>query len=129
MTGVRDHRELDAWKLADELRQRVTEVIERPAFYRERRLRDQIASSAETPCPNIAEGFSRYYPRDFARFLRIAKASLTEFLDHLGRALSKRLVDAAEFEELSQIAKRARGACTALIRYLESAHPPSQKRG
>jgi hypothetical protein len=32
---------------------------------------------------NIAEGFGRYDPREFARYLRIARASLMETRNHL----------------------------------------------
>jgi four helix bundle protein len=66
MAGVREHTELDVWKLCDALRCRVREVIDRPAFGRHPKLREQLEEAAESPCPNIAEGFGRFYPRDNA---------------------------------------------------------------
>jgi len=79
--------------------------------------------AAESPCPNIAEGFSRFYPREFARFVRIAKGSLSELLDHLKLAVRRQLIDPETAKSLDSLTRRARGACTGLIRYLESTHP------
>ncbi len=47
--------------------------------------RDQIRRSATGPGPNIAEGFGRKSPKEFARFLGIALASLMETRTHLQR--------------------------------------------
>lgn len=70
MAGVRDHEELVVYQLSDELRRRVRAIVARPVFGRDFTLRDQLSDAAESPCPNIAEGFSRYFPRDNARFVR-----------------------------------------------------------
>ena len=40
--------------------------------------RDQIRRAAGGPGPNIAEGFARYGPKEFAHYLRIALGSLME---------------------------------------------------
>jgi four helix bundle protein len=128
MAGVRDHAEFDVYKLCDEVRRRVRTLVARPAFRRELKLRDQLSQAAESPCPNIAEGFSRYYPRDFARFVRIAKGSLTEVIEHLGSALDKGLITETECADISSLARRARGAATRLILYLESAKAPNMPR-
>lgn len=123
MAGVRDHSELDAWKLSDEVQVEVERLTNSPAFNRYPRLKDQLQRAAESPCPNIAEGFSRYYPRDFARFVRVAKGSLSELLDHLKLAARRRLVSESDARKLDSLARRARGACTKLLRYLESTDP------
>jgi four helix bundle protein len=128
MAAVRDHAELDVYKLSDEVRRRVRVLVDRPAFRKELALRDQLKEAAESPCPNIAEGFSRYYPRDFARFLRTAKGSLTEVIEHLGVALDKHLIGETECAEICSLARRARGAATRLILYLESAKVPNMPR-
>jgi len=73
VAGVRDHTELDAWRLSDAVQIEVDRLINAPGFNRYPRLKDQMRRAAESPCPNIAEGFSRFYPREFARFVRIAK--------------------------------------------------------
>jgi four helix bundle protein len=123
MAGVRDHTELDAWKLSDAVQIDVERLTTRPGFSRYPRLKDQMQRAAESPCPNIAEGFSRYYPREFARFVRVAKGSLSELIDHTKLAARRRLIDQAEAKALDSLARRARGACNKLIRYLESTDP------
>ncbi len=124
MAGVRDHTELDAWKLSDQVRDVVEGLIDRPGFQSRPKLRSQLSDAAESACPNIAEGFSRFLPRDFARFLRIAAGSLTEVIDHTYRARVLKLISEEEFHAVSSLARRARGATTRLIRYLETAKAP-----
>lgn len=125
MAGVRDHTELVAWKLSDELRERVRPILARPALRRDDfALWDQINRAVSSPCPNLAEGFSRYYPRDFARFARIAKASLSELIDHMGECQAKGVTTANETTEIVVLAKRARKATNGLVRYLETAKAP-----
>jgi len=128
MPGVRDHTELDVWKLSNLVRLKVRILVARPIFQRDWDLRDQLSEAAESPCPNIGEGFSRYLPRDFARFVRIAKGSLTEVIEHMGRALAKGFVNEDETNEVCTLARRARGAATNLIIYLESAEAPGFRR-
>jgi four helix bundle protein len=128
MAGVRDHSELDVWKLADEVRKQVWTLVARPAFRSEWSLRNQLKEAAESPCPNIAEGFSRFHTLEFSRFLRIAKGSLSEVIDHAGAAQAKGLITDVEKNVLCSYARRARGAATKLILYLESTEAPGLKR-
>jgi four helix bundle protein len=124
MAGVRDHKELDAWKLADAVRTEVAILTARPEFRSHMELRTQLRRASESACANIAEGFSRYQPKDNARFLRIAKSSLSETIEHLVAAERHGLITANKAKELTILAKRSRGACTQLIRYLETAKAP-----
>ena len=124
MPGARDHTELDVWKLSDELQGRVKEVVNRPVFARDPKLREQLKDAAESPCPNIAEGFGRYYPRDNARFVRIAIGSLTEIGEHLRSAKAGHLISSEEEASLASLARRARGAAKRYASYLQSAKAP-----
>jgi four helix bundle protein len=128
MAGVRDHEALDVWKLANELRQRMRPILARPELRNDFDLWKQLKRATKSPCPNVAEGFSRFHPRDFAHFVRIAKGSLSEFIDHMGEAQASGYTNPAETAELIVLAKRARGAATGLIRYLEHAKPPNGHR-
>jgi four helix bundle protein len=127
MAGARDHEELDVWKLANELRQRMRPILARPELRNDFDLWKQLKRATRSPCPNVAEGFSRFYPRDFAQYVRIAKGSLSEFIDHMGEAEACGYTTRAETAELIVLAKRARGAATGLIRYLEHAKPPPRR--
>jgi four helix bundle protein len=90
-------------------------VLQRRELQREFKLRDQLSSAAEGPCGHIAEGFSRWFPNDFARFVRIAKGSLSEVIVHIGAARDRGLVTDAECQDINRYARRARGAATALF--------------
>lgn len=120
MAGVRDHTELDVWQLGDELRELVDELTDRVPFREDRELHDQLRRAVNGVCPNIAEGFSRYYPREFAPFVRIARGSLSEAIDHLRRARARGLLTADEASRAASLARRARGAAARLVSYLES---------
>ena len=74
--------------------------------------------------PVFAEGYSRYHPRDFGSFVRIAKASLSEIIEHLSAAKSKNLISDTERKDICGLARRGRGAATRLILYLETAEAP-----
>lgn len=120
MTAARDHTELDCWNLAEELWRRVRVLMARPQFRNEPSLVDQLGRSAAGPGPQIAEGFSRFHPKEFAPFLRIAKGSLSETISHLARARALGLITDEECAETQRFARRARGATTQLLLYLES---------
>jgi four helix bundle protein len=126
MTGYSSHEQLDVYILSDMVRRRVRPMVKRPAFNVGRywKLRDQLSDAAESPCRNIGEGFSRYYPRDNARFVRVAKGSLTEVMEHLDTALAERLIEQEEHREVRRLAWRARKASIGYILYLETAEVP-----
>ena len=108
MAGVRDHTELDAWQLSDAVQIEVERLISSPGFNRYPRLKDQMQRAADSPCPNIAEGFARFYPRENARFVRVAKGSLSELLDHIKLAGRRKLVDPETAKSLDSLIRRAR---------------------
>jgi hypothetical protein len=61
-----------------------------------------------------------------------AYASLLELIDHVGRARAKGLITIDEAAGFIRLTRRAKGAATAYVRYLESAPepcPPSERRG
>ncbi len=79
---------------------------------------DQIRRSSASAPANIAEGFRRYKPRDFARYLRIALGSLGETQNHLQHAKSQGYISDEEFAVLWRQSSRAIGACARLRSYL-----------
>jgi four helix bundle protein len=73
---------------------------------------------------NIAEGFGRFKHKDFARFVRIAKASEVEILDHLLESRLSEYLSDADRASLEHLTKKAIKAANGLIRYLESTPDP-----
>jgi four helix bundle protein len=118
---ARDFTELDAWQLADQVRVEIDRVVSTPAFRRYPKLQEQLLDAADSACSNSAEGFSRFKPKDFARFVRISRGSLSEILDRLISARRRGLISQQDYELIASLARRARAACTGLINYLDSA--------
>jgi four helix bundle protein len=127
MPGVRDHTELNTWKLSDELRIEVYRLTNLRSFKSAPDLARQLRNAAESVCANIAEGFSRYLPLDHARFLRTSRGSQSEIIEHLRAAVQRQLLTEADIETATTLARRARGACTKLIVYLETAKAPGRE--
>ena len=124
VAGVRDHRDLEVWKLADALRRESGKLAGRASFQNDWDLRRQLRRAAGSVAANVAEGFGRFLPGDFARFMRIAKASALETMEHVATAADRRLISEEERDSVVRLAKRTAGACTRLIVYLETAKPP-----
>ena len=118
--SVRRFEDLLCWQLSDELKKRVYAVTDRRAARSDFKFCQQIRASARSAPANIAEGFARFRPRDFARFLEIARGSLTETRAHLLDAVDLRYITQEEYQEVSHLAGRAGKAITSLILYLKS---------
>jgi four helix bundle protein len=67
---------------------------------------------------NIAEGFGRFEPTEFCRFLRIARGSLAETDNHRRDGRDRGYFSNGKYEELALLAGRAAGATTRLMIYL-----------
>jgi four helix bundle protein len=80
---VRDFEDLVCWRLSRELASEVFAETARGPASRDFRFRDQIRDAAAGAPRNIAEGFGRFSPGEFAMFLRYAVASLAETRNHL----------------------------------------------
>jgi four helix bundle protein len=119
--AVRTYRDFEAWKLASEVKRRVLVATASAQWNGHFWLRDQLRRSASSACANIAEGFGRYRPREFARFLSIAKGSLNELVEHVSDAELLGLMSSADAASLVHTTRRADRTVTRLIKYLRSA--------
>lgn len=124
MAGFKDFREIVAWQLAHELKIRVDLILGMPDVRAQYKFREQMSDAARSAPRNIAEGYGRFKHKEFAQFVRIAKGSEAEVLNHLIDAHDQRLITADELALTEQLIKRAMQAATGLIRYLESTPDP-----
>jgi four helix bundle protein len=113
---VRDFRDLVAWQLADTLKCEVLSFTDSGPAATDFRFRDDIRASSASAPANIAEGFGRFTPLQFATFLGYAKASLVETQNHLIDARDRRYIEAALFSRLWNLAKAAERVTTNLWR-------------
>jgi four helix bundle protein len=115
-----DHfRDLVTWQLADELRREVLALTETGPAARDFEFRAQIRGAIGSVCRNTSEGFDRFRPKEFARFLEFARGSLGETQDCLVEAVEKKYITGDLFDRLWQLSKRAIGANTNLLKYLK----------
>ena len=119
MNGIWRFEDLVAWQLAVNLQVIADRYCEYPKIKNDFKFRNQLSDSAASAPRNIAEGFGRYYHREFARFSRIAKSSEEEVLNHFLDAKRKRYITPAECDEGVHAARKALKAVNGLIRYLD----------
>jgi len=110
--------ELECWQLANDLKLRVYAFTAKMPVARDVKYCDQLRESTRSAPRNIAEGFGRYRPAEFARFLEIARASLTETHNHLRDGLDLNYLTEAECGQMFKLCDRASGATTNLLLYL-----------
>ena len=83
----------------------------------------QLHDAARGPARNIAEGFGRFRPRDFSRFLTIASASLNETENHLEDGVDLGYWTRDELQEVLTLCRRTGSAIGGLQRYLSTCDP------
>jgi four helix bundle protein len=121
---AKDFTELVAWQLARELKLRVYELVKRPQVARNFDFVRQICDAASSAPRNIAEGFGRFRPKQFAQFLKIATSSEHEVRNHFIDAFDLGYITASERDDYLALADRAIGAATRLREYLLSDRNP-----
>src|SRR5215510_1906219 len=110
--GVRDFRELVCWRLSYELKCEVLAFVESGPASKDFKYRDQIKDSSSSSPSNIAEGFGRFRPGDFARFLEIAQASLDETRNHLIDGHDRGYLNDQLYSRLQNLTRAARKSTT-----------------
>jgi four helix bundle protein len=123
MAAAKRYQDLVCWQLANELEHLVFELTATGPVSRDFKFRDQIRDSSSSAARNMAEGFGRYLPGDFARFLTIARASLMETHSSAGAGLRKGYFSAENTDKMQRLAGRSGKAATRLIAYLDSCPP------
>jgi len=115
-----DHFEdIDAWKLARKLTNKVYALTRNEGFKHDFELRDQIRAAAGSAMHNIAEGFDADSTAEFIRFLRYTKRSCSEVQSELYIALDELYVSSDEFQDVYDLAGETRACTKGFIKYLQ----------
>ena len=127
VAGAGKFEDLIAWQLSATLRDRILDLTKNGPAARDHDFRSDIRRSARSAASNLSEGFGAFYPREFARFSRIARRSIIETRNHLLDAQKQKYFNDDEIKELIHLTFRAQKATTRLIRYLDSCRgrPPT----
>jgi four helix bundle protein len=118
--GVRRFTQLRAWQNCVAYKKAVYAICEKGPLARNLEKRTQLEDSVSGPPGHIAEGFGRFNPADFARFVVIARSSLMESQNHLIDLVDKRYIDDATRGALNALAEAALQEVTGLMEYLQS---------
>jgi four helix bundle protein len=94
--------ELHIFQRAVEAADAISAILDRPAFRRDRRLRDQIAECADGIPTQISEGYGQRTDKHFSHFPGIARGECNEIRTHLAAARRKKYIDEVERQTLSE---------------------------
>ena len=130
MPGARRPEDLEVWQLADELKREVYPLVKDGPAARDFKFRDQIRDSAASSTKNIAEGFGRFNPGEFAHFMEFAVASAMETRDSLKDGIDRGYFIPERVATAQRLAERTIRCSTRFIVYLkaEAARRRRQKR-
>lgn len=117
---IEQFEEIEAWKEARKLVNRIYSVCSVNGFKKDYGLVDQIRRAAISVMANISEGFARKGNKEFIQFLFISKSSAAELQSHLYVALDQAYIDKSQFDELYQDADKIQRQLSNFIKYLHS---------
>lgn len=80
---VSSFKDLEIWKLGREIRNRIYHITKGMPKSETYNLVPQMRRAAISVTANIAEGYGRYHFQENIQFLRMARGSLYELLDHI----------------------------------------------
>lgn len=103
--------DLQAWKVARDLRIDIAKVAKAFPPDEKYRLYDQIVRSSRSVVANISEGFGRFHYKESIQYYRQARGSLIETIEHLVCAYDENYIAEMQLKELLERVER----CTKLI--------------
>jgi four helix bundle protein len=118
--GVQRFTSLRAWQACELYKKAVYRVCERAPLADDWKRRGQLEESVRGPGAHVAEGFGRFSPPDFARFVVMARASLMESQNHLIDLVDRAYIEEEERAALNRLADAALQEVTGLLEYLQS---------
>jgi four helix bundle protein len=128
--GVRRYHDLLAWHLADAFKTEVYRLLDcHKVRLTSWKLREQLADAAGAVPKDISEGFIRFSPAQFARFLDYALASLVEAEQWLRDAVERGFLTAEHARHALSLAKRCWNVSLALKRSQEREIQRRRQRG
>ena len=118
MATITIFTELEVWKLANELQQKLYPILKSTPLCDDYELLNQMERSSGSIMDNIAEGFGRGGRLEFIQFLTIARGSASELQSQLIRCRNKAHISKEIFEQLFELADKTGKKIGAFIQYL-----------
>jgi four helix bundle protein len=120
MATITRFEEIEAWQTARELARLVYSLSSSGSFARDFGLRDQMRRAAVSVLSNIAEGFESRTQALFIEYLGRAKGSAGELRAQAYVALDEGYLDAAQFDQVFNLAEKASRQISRFMTYLET---------
>ena len=118
--GVNRFTNLRAWQACETYKNAVYKLCDEAPLVDDWKRRNQLEEAVRGPGAHIAEGFGRFSPPDFARFVVMARASLMESQNHLIDLVDRRYITEDRRAGLDRLAVTALEEVTGLLEYLQS---------
>ena len=125
LVGVKRFEDLRAWQAARAFKLRVYELLDSGRLSAHPRLETQLREAAASAPSHISEGFGRFDPADFARFVKMARAAVLECRNHLQDAVDRGALDEATQQAVSTQSDEVLTEVGGLLDYL---HSPEARR-
>lgn len=90
--------DINAYKIADDLSDRVWDTVFKWDWFNKRTLGVQYVNSIDSIGGNVAEGFGRFHKKDKQKFYYNARGSVFESLFWTEKAKKRKLIDAKEYD-------------------------------
>jgi four helix bundle protein len=119
MATIKKFEDVEAWKVARDLCNKIGAVIDSGSFKKSYRLIGQIEGSSGSIMDNIAEGFERGTRSEFIQFLGYSKGSCGELRSQLYRAFDRKYISQQQFDDFYIMAVRISAMLQKLIEYLQ----------
>jgi S23 ribosomal protein. len=114
--------DLEIWKSARDVTNKIYSLTNKSAFSKDFGLRDQIRRASVSIMSNIAEGYERGGNQELLQFLSIAKGSCGEVRCQLYVAVDQKYIDNKEGAQLVDHCKKISIMINNFMEYLKRSH-------
>ena len=127
MATIQKFEDLEVWKKARILSNKVYPLTFKEPIASDFRMKDQMRGSVGSIMDNIAEGFERGSKLEFINSLTISKGETGELKSQLYRCLDNKYISQKLFDELYSLANEITKMITSFINYLNKSKIKGQK--
>ena len=122
MATFKRFEDILAWQKARKVTTAIYKATSESRFSKDFGLRDQIQRASVSIMANIAEGFGRHSDKEFANFLSMSHASVSEVQSHLYVALDLNYISESSFDGLYNLLDEISRMTLMLARHLRGTH-------
>lgn len=125
---IKHFTDIEAWKLAKELRVELYKIARLLPPEEKYNLTSQLMRSAVSCTANIAEGYGRFHYQENIQFCRISRGSMYEAQDHLITCLDNNYINKETYEKTYNISSNTIKVIDGYIRFLKNKSNEQEKQ-